>query len=165
MTRAVPGWSAGLPSDQQPDTDNGPPPWRQGGEPGRPAPADGARSPQPTQPEHRPGPGSQPTQPDHPPGPGSPPTPRRRRWPDPGLGAIIAVGVGLLLVWLHHPRMGLYFIAAVLAGLAGLRLLLPARTAGLLVVRGRSFDVAVLGLLAVGMFVIASVTHFPKPGP
>jgi hypothetical protein len=102
-------------------------------------------------------------QPARPPGPGGQPPRPPRRWPDPFIAAVLGVGVGLLLVWLHHPRMGLYGIAAVLAALAGARLVLPARRAGLLVVRGRSFDVAVLAGLAVGLFLVASVTHFPVP--
>jgi hypothetical protein len=87
-----------------------------------------------------------------------------RRLPDPTYFGVLAIAGGLVLTWLHHPRIGLYLIALVLAGLAALRLVLPARDAGLLVVRGRSFDVAVLAGLSAAVFVVASVTPFPPAG-
>jgi len=46
---------------------------------------------------------------------------------------------------------------------AGCRLLLPARDAGLLVVRGRAFDVAVLLSLAIPMMVLAVVVPPLRP--
>ncbi|HVA61254.1 MAG TPA: DUF3017 domain-containing protein [Mycobacteriales bacterium] len=95
----------------------------------------------------------------------APPAPRapRRRLPDPSYPAVAGIVVGLLLAWLHHPRMGLYVVGVVLGVLGVLRLVLPARDAGLLVVRGRTFDVVVLLLLAAGVVLIASVTPFPPP--
>lgn len=96
--------------------------------------------------------------------PPGPPTPRRRI-PEPGVAAVLGVAVSLLLVWLHHPRMGLYLLGILLAGLGALRLVLPARDAGLLVVRSRAFDVVLLLLLALAVLVMAVVTRFPAPGP
>lgn len=89
---------------------------------------------------------------------------RRRRLPDPGIAAVIGVAGGLLFVWLHHPRAGLYLIGLVLAALALARLVLPARDAGLLVVRGRFFDSTALAVLAGALILIASITQFPAPG-
>lgn len=77
---------------------------------------------------------------------------------------MLGVAVGLLFVWLHHPREGLYLIGLVLAVLSLARLVLPARDAGLLVVRGRFFDGAVLGIAAAAVIVAATVTQFPAPG-
>lgn len=68
------------------------------------------------------------------------------------------------MVWLHHPRAGLYLIALVLAGLALLRAVLPGRHAGLLAVRGRTFDTAMLGMLAAALVAFATITQFPRPG-
>lgn len=77
---------------------------------------------------------------------------------------MLGVATSLTLVWLHHPRIGLYLLGVVLAGLGVLRLVLPARDAGLLVVRSRAFDVLLLVLLALAVTVVASVTRFPAPG-
>ncbi len=86
---------------------------------------------------------------------------RRRREP---LVAVAAVMVlGFVLTWLHHPRLGLYVVAAALGVAAILRAVLPARDAGLLVVRSRTLDVVVLGLLTVALAVLAGVTPFPPP--
>ena len=74
--------------------------------------------------------------------------------------ALVAVG-GLVLTWLHHPRVGMIVIAGALGVAALLRLVLPASEAGLLVVRGRIFDVAVLATLSAAVMVMASVTPFP----
>jgi hypothetical protein len=107
---------------------------------------------------------------------GSPPADRvdhpvvpRRRWRPPvirePLVAILAVvAAGLWLVWAHHPRKGLATIALALAASALLRLVLPPRDAGLLVVRSRILDVSVLVVLASVVAVLAVVQHFPGPG-
>jgi Protein of unknown function (DUF3017) len=93
----------------------------------------------------------------------------RRRWRPPIIREPLvivlgAVGVGLWLVWVHHPRKGLAMIALALAVSALLRLVLPPRDAGLLVVRSRFVDVAVLLVLAGMVVVLAVVQHFPGPG-
>lgn len=75
------------------------------------------------------------------------------------LGLVIAgVGVGLVVLALHHFRWGSLAISvSVLAG-GVLRLVLPARKAGLLVVRSRLTDVVVMGLLGGALMVLAAVT-------
>ena len=87
----------------------------------------------------------------------------KRRWrlPEPLLLVIAAVAVGLWLIVASHPRKGLGTIALALAGGAVLRLVLPARDAGLLVVRSRFVDVSVLLTMAGVVIVLAVVQHFP----
>lgn len=89
---------------------------------------------------------------------------KARRRIDPIVAVLGGLGIGLLLTWLHHPRVGMYALSAALAAAALLRLLLRPGEAGLLVVRSRTTDVAVLGVLAVGLLVLASVTPFPSAG-
>jgi hypothetical protein len=72
--------------------------------------------------------------------------------------------VGLWLVWAHHPRKGLATIALAMLAAAFLRLVLPPRDAGLLVVRSRLMDVAVLLVLAGAVVALAVVQNFPGPG-
>jgi hypothetical protein len=93
-----------------------------------------------------------------------PPPPRRRRRPDPLIVVLAVMAVGFLLTWLHHPRMGMYVVAAAVGAAAVLRAVLPARDAGLLVVRSRTQDVVVLAVLTVALAVLAGVTPFPAPG-
>jgi hypothetical protein len=77
---------------------------------------------------------------------------------------LAAVAVGLWLVWVHHPRKGLATIALALGAGALLRLVLPPRDAGLLVVRSRIIDVSVLLVLSGMVVAFAVVQHFPGPG-
>ncbi len=97
-----------------------------------------------------------------------PVVPRRRFRPpiirEPLVAVLAAVGAGIWLVWVHHPRKGLATIALALAVAALLRLVLPARDAGLLVVRSRAIDVAVLLAFSGIVVVLAVVQHFPGPG-
>ena len=84
-----------------------------------------------------------------------------RRRPDPLLGVILGVAVGVVLAAIRHPQPGMYVVAGAL-GLGGvLRLVLRPRDAGSLVVRSRQLDVLVLLTLAVAIGVIAAVTPFP----
>ncbi len=91
------------------------------------------------------------------------PEAHRRRF-EPLVAVVALMGLGFVLTWLHHPRLGLYVVATALGAAAVLRAVLPARDAGLLVVRGRSLDVVVLALLTVALAVLAGVTPFPPPG-
>lgn len=72
---------------------------------------------------------------------------------------ICGVGLGLLVIALHHFRWGsLAISAAVLAG-GAFRLILPARKAGLLVVRTRLTDVVTMGAIGGALMVLALVTR------
>ena len=78
-----------------------------------------------------------------------------RRWP-----LLVVVGgvlAGLAVAWLGETtwRLGCLLIGASLVVGAVERLLLPDRDAGLLQVRGRAFDVAVLLLTGVAVLVLA----------
>jgi hypothetical protein len=93
----------------------------------------------------------------------------RRRWRPPVIGeplfaVLLAVGIGLWLVWAHHPRKGLATIALAMFGAAFLRLVLPPRDAGLLVVRNRLMDVITLVVLGGAVVALAVVQNFPGPG-
>lgn len=76
-------------------------------------------------------------------------------------GVLLLVLVGLALVGQDHWRRGLLLAGVGLLAGAGVRLVLPARVAGLLVVRGRVFDAAVLAGL--GAAVIALTSSVPLP--
>jgi hypothetical protein len=68
--------------------------------------------------------------------------------------ALLGVVVGLAVIALHHFRAGTLIVACAVVAAAVLRLFLPSRRAGLLAVRGRFFDVAVLGALGLGMLAL-----------
>jgi hypothetical protein len=91
--------------------------------------------------------------------------PRWRRFAEPLYLVLALIGVGLLLVWLHHPRRGVTIIGVGLIGGGLLRLVLPARDAGLLVVRHRIVDVVVLLALGAAILAVAAVVTFPYPHP
>jgi Protein of unknown function (DUF3017) len=83
---------------------------------------------------------------------------------EPILIVLIVVAVGLVLIWAHHPRKGLALVATAFAG-AGLgRLLLSPRSAGLLVVRSRALDVALLLVVAAAIAALAVIQVFPSSG-
>jgi hypothetical protein len=69
------------------------------------------------------------------------------------LGVVVA---GLLLGALEQWRVGALLVGAGLVLAAGLRLVLPVRRSGLLVVRSRRLDVAVLLLLGAGLMALAA---------
>ena len=75
----------------------------------------------------------------------------------PFAAVVLDVATGLAAVGLDYWRTGLFVVAGGLGLAALLRLVLPARDAGLLVVRSRVVDVVVLGGLGVGMGVLAAV--------
>lgn len=104
--------------------------------------------------------------PNEPPSDGPPRTPvRSTRGPNEiPLGAVLLVVlVGLALVGQDHWRRGLLLAGVGLLAAAVLRLVLPARLSGLLVVRGRLFDVAVLSALGLAVLVLTSSVPVP-PG-
>lgn len=118
--------------------------------------------------EPAPRPVDEPGEPVGPVGPaGEPSTPPRpvhtTRGPNEiALGAVLlVVVVGLALVGQDHWRRGLLLAGIGLLAGAVLRLVLPARVAGLLAVRGRFFDAAVLAIL--GAAVIALTSSVPLP--
>ena len=76
-----------------------------------------------------------------------------RQWPI--IVVLVGVGVALLLVGLDYFRRGAVVLAGSVLLAAFLRLLLPEREAGLLVVRSRKVDVAILGVLGILLAVFA----------
>src|ERR1700710_2897024 len=78
-------------------------------------------------------------------------------------GVLLVVVVGLALVGQDHWRRGLLLAGIGLLAGAAVRLLLPARVAGLLVVRGRVFDAVVLAVLGAAVIVLTSSVPLP-PG-
>lgn len=96
--------------------------------------------------------------------------PVNTRWPvreAPLLAVAAIAGLGLLAVALHYWRKGLYVIGVALLVGAALRLLLPARRAGLLAVRSRTADVTTLALLGAAIVILAAVVPpvraLPRP--
>ena len=79
----------------------------------------------------------------------------------PYLAIGLIVAAGLVLVIFEYWRRGVVTIGGAM-GLAGLlRLLLPARRAGLFSVRSRGFDVAAYGFLAVALIGIGLAIPAP----
>ncbi len=72
---------------------------------------------------------------------------------------VCGVGLGLVVIALHHFRWGVLAIANSLLGAALLRLVLPTRPAGLLAVRSRFTDVFVTGLTGAALLVLVLVTR------
>lgn len=83
-----------------------------------------------------------------------------REWPV----AIVLVGVAISLVVVvdNHFRRGSVLLALSVLLAAALRLLLPARVAGVLAVRSRVLDVLILGGLGTGLLVLALVVPPPR---
>jgi hypothetical protein len=84
-------------------------------------------------------------------------------WIDPLALVVGLVAVGVVVAALHHPRTGMFVVSAGLGVGALLRLVLNRRHAGLLAVRSRRLDVAILVGLSAALGVLAAVTPFP-PG-
>jgi hypothetical protein len=89
-----------------------------------------------------------------------PPPPRLRL--EPLAAVLLGVIAGVVIAALRHPQLGTYVVAGSLLLGAVLRAVLRPRDAGLLVVRSRHIDVAVLLLLAAGLATLAAVTPFPS---
>jgi hypothetical protein len=84
-----------------------------------------------------------------------------RRYPSTIGGAfylvVLALGaVGIAIVWSGDWRLGIRCLAGALCFAALLRLVLPARDAGMLAVRNRFFDTVVLGAAGVAIFFLAT---------
>jgi hypothetical protein len=77
-----------------------------------------------------------------------------RQWPL--LVVVVGVAAGLVLAWVGEGtwRAGCLLIGVALLVGAAERILLGDREAGLLQVRGRTFDVAVLGLTGLAVLVL-----------
>jgi hypothetical protein len=71
--------------------------------------------------------------------------------------AVLAVSaVGLAIVWSGDWRLGMRCLAGGLCFAAALRLVLPAKDAGMLAVRNRFFDAILLGGAGVAIFFLAA---------
>jgi hypothetical protein len=79
------------------------------------------------------------------------------------LVVLAAGGVGIAIVWSGDWRLGIRCLAAGLSAAALLRLVLPARDAGMLAVRSRWFDGILLGGLGAALFFLAQ-TIPDQPG-
>jgi len=90
----------------------------------------------------------------------SEPTQRKvREWPI--ALVLLCAAAGVAVVVSDHFRRGSVVISGALLLAALLRLVLPVRRAGLLAVRSRVFDVAVLTTLGLGMLLTAVVVPPP----
>lgn len=89
--------------------------------------------------------------------------PSRRNWLSqwPLALVLIGVGVAMLMIGLDYFRRGCVILSASVLLAAFLRLMLPDSEAGMLVVRSRKVDVAILAVLGVGL----SVFTFWVPAP
>lgn len=83
----------------------------------------------------------------------------------PLVAVLVVVAAGLLLGVIDRWRVGASVLGAAVLLAGVLRLLLPARRAGLLVVRSRRLDVAVLLVLGAALLVLASSVPAPDPLP
>ena len=78
--------------------------------------------------------------------------------------AVLAAGAaGIAIVWSGDWRLGIRCLAAGLCAAALLRLVLPARDAGMLAVRSRVFDVVLLVAFGAALFFLAQ-TIPDQPG-
>lgn len=75
---------------------------------------------------------------------------------------IAGVGLGLIVIADHHFRVGSVLIACSIIAGAGLRLMLPARRAGLLAVRGRLVDVVTLAVLGAALLALALAVPYVR---
>jgi len=86
-----------------------------------------------------------------------------RRWREWPITLVLAcVLISLIVVAANHFRRGSVLLAASVLLATGLRLVLPARQAGLLAVRSRLVDVIALGGLGGGLMVLALVVPPPS---
>lgn len=81
--------------------------------------------------------------------------PQQRPWPLLVVVAGVVLGLGLSVLGASTWRLGSLLVGAALLVGAGERLVLSDRAAGLLQVRGKAFDVAVLGLAGAAVITVA----------
>jgi hypothetical protein len=79
----------------------------------------------------------------------------------PALGVLALAALGLLLAAFADWQVGAFTFGLALLLAGGLRLALPARTAGWLAVRTRGLDAALL--LALGFAVVVLANTIPRP--
>jgi hypothetical protein len=79
----------------------------------------------------------------------------------PAVVVLAVAGLGLLLAGVLDWRLGTLTVGLALLLAAGLRLTLPARTAGWLAVRTRAIDAALL--LGLGFAVVVLANTIPRP--
>ena len=93
---------------------------------------------------------------------GEPQTGRRAQWAY--LAVLVGVAIALLIIGegVHLVRSGTLVLAGVLLVAAIARLVLPDRLAGMLSSRRRLLDVAIFGVLGIGLLVAGLVV--PVPG-
>ncbi|HKE52553.1 MAG TPA: DUF3017 domain-containing protein [Actinomycetes bacterium] len=97
------------------------------------------------------------------PGPIVQPVRVERRWREWPIALVLScVTISLIVVAANHFRRGSVLLAASVLLATGLRLVLPARQAGLLAVRSRLVDVIALGGLGGGLMVLALVVPPPS---
>jgi hypothetical protein len=72
---------------------------------------------------------------------------------------IAGAGAGLVVIAMHHFRWGNLIIGGSLLVAALMRLVLPTRQAGLLVVRGRLTDVVTMAAIGGSLLVLSAVTR------
>jgi len=72
------------------------------------------------------------------------------------LGVLAVVALGLGVTAAGHWRGGVHLMAGALVGAAVLRLVLPARDAGMLAVRHRALDCSLLAIVGVALWFLAS---------
>jgi hypothetical protein len=91
----------------------------------------------------------------------TPPDGTERRYPSTiggafYLGILAVVGAGLAVTAAGHWRGGVHLMSGALVAAAVLRLVLPARDAGMLAVRHRVLDCSLLAVVGVVLWVLAS---------
>jgi hypothetical protein len=90
------------------------------------------------------------------------PPPRGAEWPF--VAVVIAASVGLLVIaLLDRFRRGSVVFGGAFVLAAALRRVLPARTAGLLAVRSRAFDVIAFAAVGIAIAVVAIITPAAAP--
>ena len=90
------------------------------------------------------------------------PPPRGREWPF-AIVLIVAIAGILVIAFLDRFRRGSVLFAAAFVLAAALRLTLSTRTAGLLAVRSKTFDIVAYAALGAAIAVFAIVTPAAPP--